>query len=120
MKTGSRKKKSDRPRFEFGSGNVFADIGVANPKEALAKSRLAQEISALIADAGLTQMAAAKILGIDQPKVSNLMRGRLKDFSMSRLFEFLNKLGQDIQISVHPARKKQSAGVSVELCAAED
>ena len=118
MKTRKSMKRAEKTTFEMGSGNAFADIGVANPEEALAKSRLAQEIAALIEAAGLTQTAAAKVLGVDQPKVSNLVRGRLKDFSMSRLFEFLNKLGQDIEISVRPAARKRDAGMHVELSAA--
>jgi predicted XRE-type DNA-binding protein len=84
------------------SGNVFADLGFPDAHEALAKSRLAQKIAAIVADKKLTQDKAAKLLGIDQPKVSKLIRGQLKDFSTDRLFHFLTALGQDVEITVKP------------------
>ena len=59
------------------SGNVFADLGLADPEEALAKAELARQIGALLAERGLTQAQAAALLGVDQPKVSALVRGRL-------------------------------------------
>ena len=77
---------------EESSGNVFADIGHPNPEEALAKSRLAQRIAELIEEQNLTQVQAAALLGIDQPKVSKLIRGQLREFSTDRLFRFLNAL----------------------------
>src|SRR6266550_3925035 len=86
-----KRSKAERTPIEHGSGNVFADIGVANPEDALGKSRLAQRVCALIDQASLTQTEAGKLLGVDQARVSNLYRGRLKDFSMTRLFEFLNR-----------------------------
>jgi predicted XRE-type DNA-binding protein len=89
-------------RFERGSGNVFADLGVANPDVALAKAVLVGRIRHLIAERKLTQIKAAKLLGIDQPKVSALVRGRVEGYSIDRLFRFLNALGQRVQIIVEP------------------
>jgi|SRR5688572_15823309 predicted XRE-type DNA-binding protein len=89
-----------------GSGNVFADIGVPNPDEALAKAELARKIGAIIAERGLTQIQAAATLGIDQPKVSALLRGQLRGFSSDRLFRFLNALGRDVEIVVRPLGSK--------------
>jgi predicted XRE-type DNA-binding protein len=80
------------------TGNVFADIGVPEPEEALAKAELARQISNIIAERGLTQTDAAVLLGIDQPKVSLLTRGRLTGFSIGRLLRFLFALDQDIAI----------------------
>ncbi len=60
-----------------------------NPEEALAKAELANKITVLIEDRGLTQVQTAKLLGIDQPKVSALIRGRLSGFSLERLMRFL-------------------------------
>ncbi len=94
--------------YVVSSGNVFADLGVPNPEEALAKAELANKISVLIQDRKLTQAKAAKLLGIDQPKVSMLLRGRLTGFSIERLMRFLLLLGQDIKISVHPSPQGQS------------
>jgi len=90
------------------SGNVFPDLGLPNPEEALAKAELANKISVLIQERKLTQAKAAKLLGIDQPKVSMLLRGRLTGFSIERLMRFLMLLGQDIKISVQPNPQGQS------------
>lgn len=84
------------------SGNVFADLGIANPEEALAKAELTFQINKLIKEKDLTQKMASKILGIDQPKISALARGRLEGFSIERLFKFLILLGQDIEIVLKP------------------
>ena len=81
-------------------GNVFADIGVRNPDQALAKAELARRIASIIEARGLTQTQAAEILHIDQAKVSALARGYLRGFSAERLFRFLNALGHDVEIRV--------------------
>lgn len=82
------------------SGNVFADLGLPDAEEALAKARLAQEIAEAIERKGLSQSEAAEMMGLDQPKVSALVRGRLSGFSTDRLFRCLTLLGQDIEIIV--------------------
>ena len=93
------------------SGNVFADLGVKNPEEALVKARLAHVISDAIKVRGMTQVEAAEFLGIDQPKVSRLVRGQLAGFSIDRLFRFVTLLGSDIKITVvGRGRKLQKAG----------
>jgi len=92
------------------SGNVFADLGVSDPQEALAKAKLASRICQLLKEQGLTQTKAAEILGLDQPKISALVRGKLKGFSTDRLFRFLNDLGQEVEIVVRPARKAGRRG----------
>jgi predicted XRE-type DNA-binding protein len=86
--------------FERGSGNVFADLGLPNPDLALAKAALVQRIRDLIAERKLTQTKAAELLGLDQPKVSALVRGRVEGYSIERLFRFLNALGQRVEITV--------------------
>jgi predicted XRE-type DNA-binding protein len=88
--------------FTVSSGNVFADLGVDKPAEALLKAELALQIGRIIDDRGLTQTAAAKVLGVDQPKVSALLRGRLAGFSIDRLVRFAATLGQDVEIVLHP------------------
>jgi predicted XRE-type DNA-binding protein len=94
------KRKPHPIEHEVSSGNVFADLGVTDPQEALAKAQLARAICLLIEKEGLTQEAVAERLGVDQPKVSALVRGRLKDFSTDRLLRFLVKLGHDVRINV--------------------
>ncbi len=90
---------------EKSSGNVFADLGLAHPEDRLAKAELARRISGIIAERRLTQLEAAALLGIDQPKISALVRGRLGGFSLERLMRFLNVLGRDVQIVVKPKPK---------------
>ncbi len=91
------------------SGNVFADLGLPNPEERLAKAQLALEIGRILKQRKLTQRAAATLMGIDQPKVSHLLHGRLSGFSTERLMGFLTALGRDIEIVVRtpPRRRRQ-------------
>jgi len=100
---------SEKPKFTLSSGNVFADLGLPDADELLAKADLAIQISRTIEQRKLTQVEAAEILGIDQPKISALMRGRLTGFSMERLYRFLNALGRDVEIVVRPAARKRAS-----------
>ena len=95
-----------------GSGNVFADLGLKNPDERLAKAELAVRIAAGIKARRLTQVAAAELCGIDQPKISKLVRGELYGFSTDQLFRFLTALAQDVEIVVHdrPPRRRNGKG----------
>ena len=104
MKTKSPRKTT--PRITESSGNVFADLGFANPEQELMKARLTLQIYHIIQQRGLTQTEAAKTLGIKQPHVSLLMRNRAGSFSVGRLMEFLTALGQDVEITVRPTRKE--------------
>lgn len=92
------------------TGNVFADLKLPRPVDALAKAELAQKIVAIVHQQRLTQTQAAAILGIDQPKVSALMRGRLSGFSIERLLRFLLLLGRDVEITIkaRPRSRSQS------------
>src|SRR5438132_1273781 len=102
-KSGTSKANRYEPgRVERGSGNVFADLGLPNSDIALAKAELVQKIRGLIAVRELTQSQAAALLGIDQPKVSALVRGRVEGYTLDRLFRFLNALGQRVEIIVRP------------------
>jgi predicted XRE-type DNA-binding protein len=94
---------------ETGSGNVFADLGLPNPEERLVKSQLVQRISEIIKERKLTQAKAGEILGIDQAKVSKLVRGRLSEFSTSTLMEYLTRLDQDVEIVVRPKPSSKEA-----------
>jgi predicted XRE-type DNA-binding protein len=93
---------SDEIKVQPSSGNIFADLGLANADELLIKAELVQQISNLVDSKNLTQTEAAKLLGIDQPKVSALLNGKLSGFSTERLFRFLNALGSDVEIRVMP------------------
>jgi predicted XRE-type DNA-binding protein len=97
-------------RVTKSSGNVFTDIGVRNPDEALVKAKLARVIALAIEARQMTQSEAADLLGIDQPKVSSLVRGKLAGFSIDRLLRFLTALGSDIEIVVKDSPKQNKPG----------
>ncbi len=101
-------KKDEKIDISPSSGNVFADIGVKNPEEYMAKAMLAQQINKIIHERGWKQKKAMEVLDIDQPKVSNLATGQLSAFSITRLITFLNKLDQDVDIVVKPTKTSKS------------
>jgi predicted XRE-type DNA-binding protein len=86
--------------YTLSGRNVFADLDVAEPAEALVKAQLARVIGDVIARRRLTQTQAAELLRVDQPKVSALRRGQLAGFSTDRLLRFLNALDRDVEIVV--------------------
>jgi predicted XRE-type DNA-binding protein len=96
-------------RFTESSGNVFADLGLPDAGTRLAKAELARRISMEIEARKLTQREAAAILGIDQPKVSAITRGRLREFSLDRLLTLLGRVGMDIEIIVTANRESERA-----------
>ena len=104
-----KKRGADIP-VTAGSGNVFADIGLREPEEELTKAQLASHIRHVIESRRLTQSAASKLMGIDQPKVSALLNGRLANFSSERLMRLLTALGQDVDIIIKSAPSKRDMG----------
>ena len=94
-----------RIQSEKGSGNVFADFGLPNPEEALAKSEIARQVNRILADRKLSQAEAGVILGIAQPRVSDLVCGRLGRFSLDKLIDFAKRLGNDVEIRIKPSRR---------------
>jgi predicted XRE-type DNA-binding protein len=93
-----------------GSGNVFADLGLPEPEEELTKAELASHIRWVIKRQRLSQVAAAELMGIDQPKVSALLNGRLANFSSDRLMRLLTTLGQDVEITVKAKPRGRAHG----------
>lgn len=105
---------SDHIKIQASSGNIFQDLGFPNADEMLMKAELVRQISEIIEQRELTQVEAAKLLGIDQPKVSALIRGKLSGFSIERLLRFLNLLGCEIEIVVNKNPKSMSkTGINV-------
>ena len=92
------------------SGNVFVDMGLPEPEEDLAKAQLASHIRQVIKRQRLSQVAAAALMGIDQPKVSALINGRLANFSSERLMRLLTALGQDVDITVRARPRNRALG----------
>lgn len=82
------------------SGNVFADLELPNADERMLKAQLAVQIRHFIEEKGWTQTEAAEAVGLDQPKVSNLLRGRLAGFSVDRLLSILNRLGHNVEVRI--------------------
>jgi predicted XRE-type DNA-binding protein len=102
MKTGKRRKTTES--VTLGTDNIFADLGLPDADERLAKAQIAHVISTIIRKQKLTQSKAADLLGLDQPKVSALLSGKLAGFSMERLFQFLTRLGRNVEIKIARAR----------------
>jgi predicted XRE-type DNA-binding protein len=104
-----------KARSRKSSGNVFADIGVPDAEEHLAKADLVIGIAAIIKSKGLSQTAAAKLIGIAQPDVSRLMHGHFEGFSYDRLFEVLHALGERVHVVVSDAKSKKEAKLNFEF-----
>jgi predicted XRE-type DNA-binding protein len=101
----ARTKRAREDSVTVGSGNVYADLGFRNADEMLAKAQLVDAIRSVVKSRKLTQQKAAALVGIAQPKISELLRGNTKGFSCDRLMRILTLLGQDITITVVPARR---------------
>ena len=86
------------------SGNVFADLGLADADKLKIKTGLVIEIRKAMNRLALTQQEAAKRMGITQPKVSDMMRGNFANLSERKLMDCLTRLGYDIEIKVRPAK----------------
>jgi predicted XRE-type DNA-binding protein len=95
---------------EQSSGNIYADLGVVNAEEMLLKARLASKIGDIIKHRQLTQQQAAKVLGLSQAKISNLLRGNFRSISEVKMLECLNRLGRDVQIIVREVPDNQNIG----------
>ena len=85
-----------------GSGNVFADLDLPNADDLQTKAELTRQLYQRITALGLSQVKAAKVLGLKQPDVSKLMNGRFTGFSVERLLELLNALAVDVDIVLRP------------------
>ena len=108
-------KKQRAVQVEHSSGNVFADLGLPNPEEHLVKATIALTIARIIRERRLTQEQAGEILGLAQPKVSDLVRGRLDKFTIDRLMRYVRKLDFDVTIHLTPKPKsRQAARIHVE------
>lgn len=96
-----------------GSTNVYADLGRADADEMLVKAQLATKIAALMKRRRMTQMQAAKVFAMPQPKVSAMLRGQFRGISEDKMMRCLIALGQNVQIVVKPARGSKPAALSV-------
>lgn len=104
------RKELEMAKIEKSSGNVYKDLGVPNPEQMFIKATLAAKISEILAQRGLTQVEAAKLLSIPQPKVSALLRGQFRGISEAKMLDCLNRLGRDIDIVVRKPSRTRADG----------
>ncbi len=102
--------KKKLPAHTKGSGNIFADLGLPNAEEHQLKAVLVVQLKHLIAERGLSQVAAAKLVEMKQPDLSKLLRGQLKLVSVEKLLRMLTAFDQDVEITVKPHRKRGETG----------
>ncbi|MCY1419223.1 hypothetical protein D3C76_699530 [compost metagenome] len=96
--------------IEEGSGNVYADLGSSDAQEMQVKAQLATKIGGIIKSRRLTQADAAEILGLSQPKVSDMLRGKFRGISEAKMMDCLSRLGRDVQIVVKQAPRSRKEG----------
>jgi predicted XRE-type DNA-binding protein len=96
--------------IEAGSGNPYADLGQPNASEMLVKAQLAAKIGSIIKARHLTQVQAAEILAMPQPKVSQMLRGQFRGISESKMIDCLARLGRDVQIVIKAAPRSRKEG----------
>ena len=96
--------------FERGSTNVYADLGLPDADEMLVKAQLASKIGDIIKRRRLTQVEAANIVGMPQPKLSGLLRGQFRGISETKMLNCLTRLGRGVKIVVGPARRRPGMG----------
>ena len=93
-----------------GSTNVYADLGYVNAQEMLVKAQLASKIGEIIKRRKLTQTQASELLGVPQPKLSNMLRGQFRGVSETKMIECLTRLGSNVDIVVKSAYRSKTAG----------
>jgi len=96
--------------IEAGSGNVYADLNRENASGMLVKAHLANKICSIVKARHLTQVQAASVLGLPQPKVSDMMRGKFRGISETKMIDCLARLGRDVQIVVKAAPRSRPEG----------
>lgn len=96
--------------IEKGSTNVYADLSMTNAEEMLVKAQLATKIAEIIKQRRITQVQAAELLGMPQPKLSNMLRGRFRGISEVKMLECLTRLGRDVQIVIRTASRSRKTG----------
>jgi predicted XRE-type DNA-binding protein len=114
----AKAKTEGNERITESSGNVFADLGFRDADERLTKVRLAAAINKLLESQNLSQVEAAKRLGINQPKVSALANYRLEGFSVERLMLYLTILGQDVEIVIRSKPRSRHGNGHIVVTAA--
>ncbi len=95
---------------EVGSTNVYADLGLPAAEEMQVKAILAAKIAEIIKHRHLTQVQAAQILGMPQPKLSGMLRGKFRGISEAKMLDCMNRLGRDVEIVVRKSSRSRATG----------
>jgi predicted XRE-type DNA-binding protein len=106
----SKRRGTERLETQEGSSNVYSDLGFPDAEEMLVKAQLVSKIRDIIRSKGLTQVEAAKILGLPQPKLSGILRGQFRGVSERKLIDCLTRLGRDVEIVVKDAPRRRTSG----------
>jgi predicted XRE-type DNA-binding protein len=106
----SKRKVTERSEIHEGSGNVYRDLGFPDAEEMLVKAQLVSKISEIIRNKGLTQVEAARILGLTQPKLSGILRGQFRGVSERKLIDCLTRLGRDVEIVIKDPPRRRAGG----------
>lgn len=96
--------------YELSSGNVYADLGNKDSAEMQIKAKAVRMLASFIADSGMTQNEVADVLGIDQPKISRILRGHFRGLSLEKIMGYIIALGNDIDITVHKKHDADTVG----------
>ena len=99
-----------KPKVEQGSGNIFADLNLPDAEDLLLKAEIVIELDRLISERRLTQTQAAKLMGIAQPDLSDLLRGDFRGYSLERLMRMLTVFGREVEIVVKPRAAGNHSG----------
>ncbi len=103
--------KKNAVRVTPSTGNVFRDLGFSKEESEhlLVRADLLIQVQKVITSRGLKQAEAAKTLRVTQPRVSDLLRGRIDLFSTDSLIDMLARLGVGVRLVVKPARARKVA-----------
>ncbi|MCG3175182.1 MAG: hypothetical protein MOGMAGMI_00104 [Candidatus Omnitrophica bacterium] len=99
-----------RTKIQRSTRNVFTDIRAAHPERLLARAQVMERIAVILKERGLTQIQAARLLGLSQPKISALVNGKLSQFSLEHLFELINALDRSVEIVIRPKSRGSRTG----------
>ena len=97
-------------KIKKSSGNVYADLGMADAAEMVVKAQLATKIGEIIKNRKWSQQQAARVLGLTQPKLSKMLNGQFRGISETKMLDCLTRLGRNVKIVVGPARRAAQAG----------
>ncbi len=114
---GNEPANADDVAVTVSSGNVFADLGFENPAEEKLKADLVAGIADVIARRSLSQSTAARLMGLSQPDVSKLLRGRTGGFSLERLFAMTRLLGSDVEVTVRRSERARAGRMNLRVLA---